>query len=74
MGEIHDLFFFKALARELQCPAVLRDRANDVIRGSGRNLGFDLQGYCNLGSYQAGKMHDHLVRNLARISAYPLCI
>ena len=30
-GKIPNLFFFKALTRELQCPAVLRDRANDVI-------------------------------------------
>ena len=32
--EILNLFFFKALTRELQCPAVLRDRANDLIRGT----------------------------------------
>ena len=34
VGEILNLFFFKALTRELQCPAVLRDRANDLIRGT----------------------------------------
>ena len=33
-GKIPNLFFFKSLTRELQCPAVLRDRANDVIRGT----------------------------------------
>ena len=71
MGDIPNLFFFKALARELQCPAVLRDRANDVIRGSGRNLGFYLEGHRDLSSYQAGKMRDHLVRDPARVAAYP---
>ena len=34
VGEIFNLFFFKALTRELQCPAVLHDRANDLIRGT----------------------------------------
>ena len=66
-----DLFFFKALTRELQCPAVLRDRANDVIRGSRRHIGFYFEGHRNLGSHQAGKMRDHLVRNPARVAAYP---
>ena len=42
--------FFKALARKLQCPAVLRDRAHDVIRGSRRHLGFDLESHRDLRS------------------------
>ena len=70
-GEIPDLFFFKALTRELQCPAVLRDRANDVIRGSRRHLGCYFEGHRDLSSHQAGKMRDHLVSNPARIAAYP---
>ena len=37
-----NLFFFKALTLELQCPAVLRDRANDLVRGSHRNLSVEL--------------------------------
>ena len=61
MGEIPDLFFFKALTREFQCPAVLRDRANDVIRGSRRHLGCYFEGHRDLSSHQAGKMRDHLV-------------
>ena len=71
MGEIPDLFFFKALTREFQCPAVLRDRANDVIRGSRRHLGRYFEGHRDLSSHQAGKMRDHLVSNPARIAAYP---
>ena len=71
MGEIPDLFFFKALTREFQCPAVLRDRANDVIRGSRRHLGCYFEGHRDLSSHQAGKMRDHLVRNPARVAAYP---
>ena len=31
MWDIPNLFFFKTLTRELQCLAVLRDRANDVV-------------------------------------------
>ena len=61
MGEIPDLFFFKALTREFQCPAVLCDRANDVIRGSRRHLGCYFEGHRDLSSHQAGKMRDHLV-------------
>ena len=71
VGEIPDLFFFKALTRELQCPAVLRDRANDVIRGSLRHLGFYLEGHRDPSSHQAGKMRDHLVRDPARVAAHP---
>ena len=47
------------------------DRANDVIRGSRRHLDCYFEGHRDLSSHQAGKMGDHLVRNLARIAAYP---
>ena len=50
---VRRLFFFKALARKLQCPAVLRDRAHNVIRGSRRHLGFDLESHRDLRSDQA---------------------
>ena len=49
--EILDLFFFEAVARELQCPAILRDCANDVIRGSLWHFGFYLDGNSDLRSH-----------------------
>ena len=58
--------YFLSAANSSRC-----DRANDVIRGSRRHLGCYFEGHRDLSSHQAGKMRDHLVRNLARSAAYP---
>ena len=54
------LFSLKPLAGELQCPAVFGDGADDVVGRAGGNLGFDLQGDGDLGSYEARQMRDDL--------------
>jgi hypothetical protein len=66
---MENLFWTSSLAilepkiRELQRPAVFRDISDKLIRGVLRKLGLNVEGDLNIGSYDAGKMLDDLLRD-----------
>jgi len=53
------LCIFKSLAVKLQCSAILRDRADDVLRSIGWHVSFNFKGDLHLCIEQPGKMLNH---------------
>lgn len=67
---IEDLLLFKPLVGELQCPAVLGDGPNHVIRRAVWNLSLNLQGHFHIGAHQADKVRDHFIGDSPSIATY----
>jgi hypothetical protein len=63
------LLALKSVARELQCPAVLGHRADDLIRSASGQLCLDLEGHRDLRAHLTGQMRDHLVGNATGVAA-----
>jgi hypothetical protein len=61
----------KARVAELKRPAVLYDGANDVIWDARRDRGVDLEGHCDVGTDQSGKVSQDLVRDATCVAAGP---
>ena len=68
------LFLLKALALELQCSAVFRNGADDIIRHAARNVCLDFHRDGNLAIRQAGEMLENLIGNRSHIPADALGI
>jgi len=63
------LFFFEALAFELQRSAVFRDRSHHIIRNAARNLNLDFHGHRDFAVGQAGKMLENFIGDGGHIPA-----
>ena len=63
------LLFLESLIVELERSAVLVDRAHDVLGGAVRDLGFYLQRHSHVGAHQSGEMRNHLIGDLAGVTA-----
>jgi len=63
------LLLLEPLAHELQRPAVLGHRSDDLIRGSTRKHDLDLERDRDLRAHLPGQMRDHLVSDAAGVAA-----
>ena len=70
-GDLLLLCLLKLLSREPQGTAVLRDRADDMLRDAIRDLSADLQRDLDLGMQQAGQMLEHFLTDASSLPAQP---